>query len=164
MSNKKNLFWDKLFKDDVVHQANFVEIAGWLGFAAFACFIMLILPVRMDITVPVRSAHVASAPTAVGTIEAELDQAYFLQVHAGQKVQIEAQARSGARVKLAGKVAAVDLQPGNPVGKVFIEPFIEQKQPLDLNNLIKVNARIVTDRKRLVNIFMGENKIKDLIF
>jgi len=161
--NKKISFWDKLFKEDIVRQANFVEIVGWFGFVAFACLVIFLLPIQVDITIPAQSAHFSKTDQSSSIIEADLDQMYFSKVRVDQGVHIDIQLDTGKKIKLDGKVIAVDLQPGQAIGKVYINLISQQQETVHVDNLRKVNARIVIERKSLINIFIGNNKIKDFI-
>jgi len=161
--NEKISFWDKLFKEDIVRQANFVEIVGWLGFFTFSCLIVFLLPVQVDITVPVQSVQFSRITQSSSSIEADLDQMYFSKVRIDQEAHIDIRLNTGEKIELPGKVTSIDLQSGQATGKIYITLIAPQQKIANVGNFCKVNARIVIERKPLTNIFIGGNKIKDFI-
>lgn len=159
---KKASFWDKIFREDIVRQANFVEILGWVGLAGFVCLAAFLLPVQMDVTVPAKAVRLQKTASP-WPMEADLEQMYFPKVRIGQIAHIAIRLGSGEKVEITGKVAAVELQPGQSIGKIYINPIDQEQKAEKIDNIIEVGLRIVIDRRSMKNIFMGGGKIKNFI-
>lgn len=152
MKKEKNTFWDKIFKQDILLQANVVEMIGWAGLVIFIGLIYIFWTARIDLTIPVKEPQWVKA----GVIKANVSKDYARQLVIGQEAVI-AVISDGQGHRIKGNIIEVNFDKGFDFVSVLIKSFESGKK-----EEIK-NVRILLKGKLLRGLFIRKEFISDVL-
>lgn len=157
---KKILFLDRIFRQKISHQANFIEVLGWVGIMAFFYLVVYFLTVKIDIGVPAQAISLSDERPSLITIDFEMNKEHFPKLHVGQSVLIDIQLLA-KNTKLEGKVALIDSTFESTICRVSLDPVVLNIK--DIGEMEKTPVRLIIDRKSLVNVLMGDMTASDFL-
>ena len=151
------LLWDMLLKDNIIHQANFVEIMGILGIILIAVSIGFLWIIKIDITIPAEKGEFVKTSSGEYIVQAKVLSSFISSVKEKQKVAMEISLKNDMKVKAFGDIADVDRESGNSHIILTIKPDISKQILAQYAKEYKgIHLRVILEKKRFINLFIDK--------
>ena len=152
---KRFFFWDKILKQDINKQANFVELMGWLGLIAFLILAGILWTVKINVTVPAKEAKLVEWSSGYFVVEAEVLEKYASNISEKQKVSLRFLSTQGEKIRASGEIVEIGPKINVVVLMIKVKPDLDmQTLKKFAGNLRSIQLRIIIQRKKLISLFI----------
>jgi len=148
-------FWDKVLKENIKKQANFVEYMGIIGLVLFFILVALLWTIRIDLTVPAHEAKIINDAYGGTLIKAQILEVYKSSIQKDQEAKIVFVLDGKKKLKTTGKIIDIRDKGISIPLDVIVKPNpgigfhgILKEQPKD------ILMRIIIERKRFISFFI----------
>jgi len=152
---KSASLWNRVLKQDIYQQANFVEFMGWIGLVVFLVLLGMLWTVKIDVTIPATEAKLVELSSGDFVIEAKLAEKYVSNISKKQLVNLKFLSAQNDKIKSNGEIIETKQKPDSAALMIKIKPTLDTQTLQVLSQDLKsIQPRIIIQEKKLISLLL----------